>query len=326
METTAAAVATTAAAVATTAAAAETTAAAAATTTPATCTSTCSDDGTDFCDTTDKITTGLTTCGGPTGNRIVGGVDADANTWPWIVSLGFQDSSMLGTSSIFHCGGTILNEQYILTAAHCCEGTVNVKINFAQHNKIQADSGEFQIESDEFVSHPSYKNPGQNFDVCIVNVKESIWDAATANGADSSKVAAACLPTAEAVHGSACWVAGWGTLVFEGGSPNILQSVGVNIFSQTYADNNSMFGQCGAQADEFCAGTPDCDNNDLTDPGKDSCQGDSGGPLTCAVDGKAVVTGIVSRGSGCADEGNSGIYGEVFDYLDWINANSVVSL
>ena len=69
---------------------------------------------------------------------------------------------------------------------------------------------------------------------------------------------------------------------------------------------------------EFCGGIPDEDGNGLADAGKDSCQGDSGGPLTCVFDGQPVLTGIVSWGHGCAEEGHPGVYVDVAHYVDWI--------
>jgi len=275
----------------------------------------------------DSITTGLTTCGGPGGTKIVNGVDATANSWPWIVNLGFQTQDMVdsGSFSTFACGGTILNSHFVLTAAHCCKDMAHVHMAFAQHAISSSDSNEFTLQSGTFINHPSYAPPATNFDVCIIDVGQSIWDAATAAGADSSKVAAACLPSAAATHGDACWVAGWGTTSSGGSQPNILQSVGVNIMSDDYCNANTSPGFALSGSDELCAGLPDCNGNNLTDEGKDSCQGDSGGPLICNVGGQATITGIVSWGIGCADEGFPGVYGEVFDYLSWINSNSVVS-
>merc|ERR1711915_1171570 len=90
-----------------------------------------------------------------------------------------------------------------------------------------------------------------------------------------------------------------------------------NIFDNEYCHANSIYGTY-VKPDEICAGEPDKDNNDLIDGGTDSCQGDSGGPLMCDIDGKAVVTGIVSHGEGCAVEGYPGIYGRVFSYKSWI--------
>ena len=149
---------------------------------------------------------------------------------------------------------------------------------------------------------------------------------------------AACLPTKPDTGGSACWVAGWGLKADDvyDGVLRIVQikvshslktrqsgisvfeylksSIGVNTFSDHYCAEHSHFG-AWIKPDEQCAGVPDTDGNGLTEAGTDSCQGDSGGPLVCDVDGKYVLTGIVSWGVGCAEEGNPGVYGRVHSYL-----------
>merc|ERR1712238_163219 len=63
----------------------------------------------------------------------------------------------------------------------------------------------------------------------------------------------------------------------------------------------------------ICAGLPN--------GGKDSCQGDSGGPFICRKDGKAVLTGVVSFGIGCALADYPGVYARVTAVLDWVKAN-----
>ena len=103
-------------------------------------------------------------------------------------------------------------------------------------------------------------------------------------------------------------------------TPAKLQSAGVNLMSEEYCLAHSTEG-FAIESDEMCAGIPDMNANGFTDGGVDSCQGDSGGPLVCKnMYGDAVLTGIVSWGNGCAAEGSPGVYGNVFSYLDWINA------
>ena len=110
-----------------------------------------------------------------------------------------------------------------------------------------------------------------------------------------------------------CFVSGWGTLSYQGNSPDSLQWVEVPavtnaICNQAYSDSitDAM----------ICAG--------YAEGGKDSCQGDSGGPFVCLNDdGKATMTGIVSFGSGCAYAGYYGVYARVTKILGWIQTNLV---
>ena len=79
--------------------------------------------------------------------------------------------------------------------------------------------------------------------------------------------------------------------------------------------------------DEICAGLPhssrqekNLKNNFVTASGRDACQGDSGGPLICSIDGRAVLTGVVSHGSGCGEEGKPGIYAKVSYFKKWFQS------
>ena len=72
---------------------------------------------------TDEITPNLETCGGNA--RIVNGVNANPNSWPWIVRLLFQNAEDAESGAVGLCGGTIINNEWILTAAHCCVNAVS---------------------------------------------------------------------------------------------------------------------------------------------------------------------------------------------------------
>lgn len=47
-------------------------------------------------------------------SRIVGGKPANANEFPWMVRLSYFNR--------FYCGGMLINDRYVLTAAHCVKG------------------------------------------------------------------------------------------------------------------------------------------------------------------------------------------------------------
>ncbi|CAF4426166.1 unnamed protein product, partial [Rotaria magnacalcarata] len=126
-----------------------------------------------------------------------------------------------------------------------------------------------------------------------------------------SYVNVACLPGRDPVINDSVMVAGWGTTSFEGSSPDSLHQAGVVIMDlckQVYFYDD---------AKQLCAG-----NHQYT---KDSCQGDSGGPLMHEVDGKWILSGVVSFGDECAKLNRPGVYARVSHYLPWIQ-NAISSL
>jgi len=267
--------------------------------------------GPEFEPLTNNIPSSLNTCS--PGNRqtldkIVNGVDADQTHWPWMARLFLKENP--GDNSGWACGGAIINNNWLITAAHCCEGISEIDATFNDGDQSSFESGEFTETSQDIFNHPLYGDfsdgNGSNMDLCLVKFSSSLIRTGTA---------AACVSTAMPAHGKACWVAGWGTLSSGGSSPDLLQSVGVNILGHDYCAANSNNG--ALMPDDICAGAPDNDGNGLTDGGVDSCQGDSGGPLICDVNGDATLVGVVSRGVGCADEGFPGLYTAVHTD-DWI--------
>ena len=96
---------------------------------------------------------------------------------------------------------------WILTAAHCCEGMAEHTLFIGDHqNGIFNETGTEKIMiADSVAIHPERANVKEyhnNFDACLLRP----IGIGTAPG-----VAAVCLPTQSPKHGEACWVAGWGT-------------------------------------------------------------------------------------------------------------------
>ena len=99
------------------------------------------------------------------------------------------------------------------------------------------------FEAEEIFMHPSY--PGWNGvgnDICLLKVP-SLADSAPTScnaGGTNSCFASACLPAENFSHGEACWASGWGVTSFNGDISTFLRSVGVNLFSKEYCNENSV--------------------------------------------------------------------------------------
>merc|ERR1711970_147857 len=209
------------------------------------------------------------------------------------------------------CGGTIINQRYVITAAHCVyEGqtlmqpnTHSLLVVAGEHNICDgANEGGQVIKVEQVHVRPDYNQAGKmENDFAILKLSSSIKF--TAN------VKPACLPekAAQSYSGQMATVSGWGGTVGyrykQKPRPTQprqceLKETSVKILKPTEGlcprstDNDSQTKLCG-----YAEGT-------------DSCQGDSGGPLTVVEGGKYVLVGVVSYGAGCADR--------VQNYLAWI--------
>ncbi|XP_048196329.1 anionic trypsin-2-like [Perognathus longimembris pacificus] len=223
-------------------------------------------------------------------DKIVGGYTCAKNSLPYQVSL---------NNGLSHfCGGSLINDHWVLSAAHCYRPDQQpfIQVRLGEHN-IKAIEGDEQfIDAAKVILHPHFDKITLNNDIMLIKLSSP----ASLN----SRVATISLPTSCAPAGTQCLISGWGyTLEFSWNQPDLLQCLEAPLLSQAVCKSSYPR---QITKNMFCAG--------FLEGGKDSCQEDSGGPVVC----NGELQGIVSWGNGCALKNYPGVYTKVCNYLDWI--------
>ncbi len=228
--------------------------------------------------------------------RIIGGSDATQNTYPWMVSI--QSKS----DSEHFCGGSLIGESYILTAAHCIEDARadEIQVVVSEFDLKQASQQEQVVAVKNIYMHQGY---GDDHDIAVLEL-------VAPTNKTPVKLADTGLNNSLQV-GANMTVMGWGNQLTDGEKfPNILQEVQLPLADHAQCKANYAGVDMTITDNMLCAG--------LAVGGKDSCQGDSGGPLVYQKDSDWFQTGVVSFGEGCAQENFFGVYTKVANYNDWI--------
>nr|AVA17395.1 putative Per a allergen [Periplaneta americana] len=207
----------------------------------------------------------------------------------------------LRRSNSHFCGGSIISNDYILTAAHCVIGASPSSVTVVTGtNTLNAGGSSHEVSSITVHSGYSAANSWRN-DIALLKLLVPI--------AFTSLQSAVTLPAQgeNAGAGTACIASGWGYTSYPGaGLPNNLQKVSLSVISNA---------DCQASHTGTIFSTSICAS---AGAGKGVCNGDSGGPLTS--NGKQI--GIVSWGRPCAT-GVPDVYTRVSEYITWINQNAV---
>jgi secreted trypsin-like serine protease len=230
---------------------------------------------------------------------IVGGQAVDITAVPWQVSLQYGGSHF--------CGGSIIDEEWILTAAHCMtndngspQSTTNITVKAGVTKKNE--SGQSSAIAALYVA-PGYNgDPASGRDAALLRLSRPL----DLSGPKASAIQLA--GSGDAPPGTMALVSGWGSLSSGGSSPTTLQSVEVPIVSN--ADADAAYPE-SITSDQLAAGI-------VGKGGKDACQGDSGGPLVVGASEDPRLAGIVSWGYGCALPQYPGMYSRVSSFRTWI--------
>ncbi|XP_078525399.1 chymotrypsin B-like [Lissotriton helveticus] len=226
-------------------------------------------------------------------NRIINGEDAVPHSWPWQVSL--QDFG-------FHfCGGSLLNENWIITAAHCGVIVGNDVAVLGEQNRSSDEEDVQVIGIVKVVTHPDWHPPTINNDIALVKLASP--------AKLTAHVSPVCLAASEDVfHGGLkCVTTGWGRPSTSSSAGAItLQQVALPIVGET--ECKKRWGDDVKDA-MICAGGA----------GATSCHGDSGGPLVCQKGEPWYLVGVVSWGSGACDVTSPAVYARVTYLRSWID-------
>ncbi|XP_031631934.1 serine protease Hayan-like [Contarinia nasturtii] len=250
--------------------------------------------------------------------RILDGDIANNGEFPWMAALGYNDNYKIS----FGCGGTIISEYYIMTAAHCCAGRyppVLVRVGKVSLNDVYTDetrATNYYIKS--ITRHPSYSVMTKKNDIALLELTLKI--------AFSNAIRPACLYTniEDVDTATKLIVTGWGnTNPNRESQSNDLRKIAVNTkplneCNRTYLNYNILVNLAsfrdGIDPGQYCAFDPAGE--------KDSCQGDSGGPLQYILNNDpntVTIVGIVSAGIACGADLPS-LYTRVAYYIPWIES------
>uniref|UniRef100_A0A3B1KEU3 Chymotrypsinogen B, tandem duplicate 3 n=1 Tax=Astyanax mexicanus TaxID=7994 RepID=A0A3B1KEU3_ASTMX len=206
--------------------------------------------------------------------RIVNGEEAVPHSWPWQASL--QDFTG------FHfCGGSLINENWVVTAAHC-----NVRYHFMSFSVF---------------THPNWNPKTIENDIALVKLASP--------ASIESTVSPVCLAGSNDVFapGLKCVTSGWGLLRHNAlFTPDKLQQTALPLLSNDDCKNHWGSNITGTM---ICAGAD----------GASSCMGDSGGPLVCQKDNVWTLVGIVSWGSSTCSTTTPAVYARVTELRAWVD-------
>ncbi|CAG0882774.1 unnamed protein product [Cyprideis torosa] len=225
-------------------------------------------------------------------SRIIGGEETGIGEHPYVVSV----QNILG----YHfCTGSVLAEDWILTAGHCARGEIPGRLLIAAGRTNKYNSSEGQLVGvTEIVLHEFYDDGTDNAnDIALLRLNETL-----VIGGEIQLIALAM--ETNAMYGNLT-VMGWG--VDENGTfSENLRAVTVPFHDDSAC--REAYGEINILDSMMCAG----------DTGLDSCLGDTGAPLV-QIDGEeATQVGIKSWGRLCGLEGFPGVYTEVAYFTNWV--------
>uniref|UniRef100_A0A1A9W879 CLIP domain-containing serine protease n=1 Tax=Glossina brevipalpis TaxID=37001 RepID=A0A1A9W879_9MUSC len=258
-------------------------------------------------------------CGPATlADKIYMGNDTGLDQYSWMALLIYRDKN---GNERFDCGGSLINQRYVVTAAHCVIGAIEtevgqlVKVRLGEYDTnqgidcIQDDCNEepLDLRFEDVIPHPDYydgEGSNRHHDIALIRLATDVKF--------TYFIRPICLPLPQQRRdinvGEFLIVAGWGRTLLARQS-NVKKQLAVPVTGHEECANKFQTRRISVITSQLCAGG---------EFSKDSCDGDSGGPLMRKLNNRWYLEGVVSFGHYCGLQGWPGVYTRVSDYIDWI--------
>ncbi|XP_060927084.1 granzyme A-like [Limanda limanda] len=230
------------------------------------------------------------------GSEIINGKEVKPHSLPYMALL---------ETTRPECGGILIDESWVLTAAHCMKhskiktvflGVHSIKANEENSRQVRKDPKHFQ--------HPHYDKVTRVNDIMLLKLNESVMETETVK----------CLKLGDAIRdpaaGTSCMVAGWGQTNKDAMEmSDVLMSVNVIVVDRVKCNSAEYYnGHPVITSGMICAGS-------TVENEADTCVGDSGGPLVCS----GGLVGVTSFGAECGQIDKPGVYSYLTEEkLKWI--------
>ncbi|NWW90527.1 FA10 factor, partial [Rhynochetos jubatus] len=207
--------------------------------------------------------------------------------------------------SEWFCGGTILNEYFILSAANCVRGwSTGLRVLVGMVDKEEEEPGRSMHRVEKIIAHDDFDADSYDSDIALLKLEQPITF--------SEDVVPACLPEEDfakdvLMNQRFGIVSGFGKTIERAQPVKRMKVLQIPYVNRTTC-KRALYQP--VTENMFCAG--------YDEHGQDACQGDGGGPHVTQYNGTYFVTGIVSWGEGCGKPGKYGVYTNLSKFLPWV--------
>jgi len=245
-------------------------------------------------------------CGISGAKRIVGGDESTPHKYPWMAALFVDDK--------WFCGGSLVSDEWVLTAAHCAADASEMLVMLGAHNVRDAsEEGRMELTTTDFFTHPGWSQISLHNDLALVHLPQPVNF--------TSEISPVCLPSyseaGEAFAHLEAWASGWGKPTDSADSISpVLREVETETITNLICALEFPF---QITKNVICISGAE---------GKSTCNGDSGGPLHLVEsNGVHKQIGITSFGSSLGCEiGFHAAFTRTTSYLEWIETETNVEI